>query len=106
MKVRVSFLEHKQRLNQDNAYASQKALIQTKAPQARDFTNQRVRRNGEIDEALRSKNRGESKVRARVGLVFSVVKRLWGFGKVRHRGLAKNAARSFVALFLANIYLA
>lgn len=32
--------------------------------------------------------------------------RLWGFTKVRYRGLAKNATRSFVALSLANIYLA
>jgi hypothetical protein len=30
--------------------------------------------------------------------VFAVVKRLWGFTKVRYRGLAKNATRSFVAL--------
>ena len=35
-----------------------------------------------------------------------VVKRLWGFDKVRYRGLAKNATRSFVALRLANIFLA
>ncbi|WP_198970205.1 transposase, partial [Xylophilus sp. ASV27] len=76
------------------------------APQARDFTNQRVRKGGEIDEAERSKNRNKSRVRARVEHVFAVVKRLWGFTKVRYRGLAKNATRSFVALGLANIYLA
>ena len=35
-----------------------------------------------------------------------MVKRLWGFAKVRYRGLEKNATRSFVALGLANIYLA
>ena len=51
-------------------------------------------------------NRAKSKVRARVEHVFAVVKRLWGFSKVRCRGLAKNATRSFVALGLANIYLA
>jgi IS5 family transposase len=34
------------------------------------------------------------------------VKRLWGFAKVRYRGLAKNATRAFVATALANIYLA
>ncbi|KGG99941.1 hypothetical protein P245_03310 [Comamonas thiooxydans] len=34
-----------------------------------------------------------------------VVKRLWGFGKVRYRGLQKNATRAFTALALANIYL-
>ena len=38
--------------------------------------------------------------------VFAVVKRLWGFNKVRYRGLAKNATRAFVVLGLANLYLA
>jgi IS5 family transposase len=37
--------------------------------------------------------------------VFGVVKRLWGFGKVRYRSLQKNATRAFTALALANIYL-
>lgn len=97
---------NEQRVYGDSAYASQKALIESKAPQARDFTNQRVRKGGEIDEAERSKNRNKSRVRARVENVFAVVKRLWGFTKVRYRGLAKNATRSFVALGLANIYLA
>ena len=90
----------------DSAYASQKALIGSKAPRAKDFTNQRVRRHGQIDEVERAKNRNKSKVRARVEHVFAVVKRLWGFTKVRYRGLEKNATRSFVALGLANIYLA
>lgn len=90
----------------DSAYASQKELISSKAPQALDFTNQRVRSGGEIDEVERAKNRNKSRVRARVEHVFAVVKRLWGFSKVRYRGLAKNATRSFVALGLANIYLA
>lgn len=90
----------------DSAYSSQKALIGSKAPRAKDFTNQRVRRHGQIDEVERAKNRNKSKVRARVEHVFAVVKRLWGFAKVRYRGLEKNATRSFVALGLANIYLA
>jgi IS5 family transposase len=59
-----------------------------------------------VDEVERSKNRNKSKVRARVEHVFAVVKRLWGFTKVRYRGLEKNATRAFVALGLANIYLA
>jgi IS5 family transposase len=54
----------------------------------------------------RSKNCNKSKVRARAGHVFAVVKRLWGFTQVRYRGLEKNATRSFVALGLANAYLA
>jgi transposase, IS5 family len=97
---------NEQRVYGDSAYASQKALIESKAPRAKDFTNQRVRRAGEVDEVVRSKNRNKSRVRARVEHVFAVVKRLWGFTKVRYRGLAKNATRSFVALGLTNIYLA
>jgi IS5 family transposase len=95
-----------QRVYGDSAYASQKALIYAKAPLAKDFTNQRSRRGGQIDETVRAKNRTKSQVRARVEHVFGVVKRLWGFNKVRYRGLAKNATRSFVALALANIFLA
>ncbi|MGF6368057.1 IS5 family transposase [Paraburkholderia sp. RAU6.4a] len=90
----------------DSAYASQNALIHSKAPRARDFTNQRTRRaGGEVDEVQRGKNRNKSKIPARVEHVFAVVKRLWGFTKVRYRGLAKNANRAFVALALANVYL-
>lgn len=90
----------------DSAYASQKELIASKAPHAKDFTNQRVRRrSGEVDDARRSKNRNKSKIRARVEHVFAVVKRLWGFVKVRYRGLAKNATRAFTALALSNIYM-
>jgi IS5 family transposase len=96
---------YEQRVYGDSAYASQKELIASKASQAKDFTNQRVRKGGQVDPALRSKNRNKSKVRAWVEHVFAVVKRLWGFAKVRYRGLAKNATRSFVALGLANIYL-
>ena len=99
---------NEKRVYGDNAYASQKELIQSKAPQAKDFTNERVRRrkNGEADDAKRAKNRNKSKIRARVEHVFAVVKRLWGFTKVRYRGLAKNANRAFTALALANLYLA
>jgi IS5 family transposase len=96
---------HEQRVYGDSAYASQKALIASKAPSAKDFTNQRSRYAGIVDEAVRSKNRNKSRIRSRVEHVFGVVKRLWGFGKVRYRGLHKNATRAFTALALANIYL-
>src|SRR3990167_2299701 len=96
---------NEQRVYGDSAYASQKDLIHSTAPNAKDFTNQRTRRNGVVNEMLKSKNRNKSKIRARVEHVFGVVKRLWGFGKVRYRGLQKNATRAFTALALANIYL-
>ena len=89
----------------DSAYASQKALMGAKAPKAKDFTNQRTRHNGVVDEVARDKNRHKSRIRSRVEHVFGVVKRLWGFGKVRDRGLAKNATRACSAPALANLYL-
>lgn len=58
-----------------------------------------------MDEALKSKNRNKSRIHARVEHVLGVVKRLWGFGKVRYRGLQNYATRAFTALALANIYL-
>jgi IS5 family transposase len=98
---------NEQRVYGDSTYASQKELIASKAPKAKDFTNQRTRRAGGVVDAVeRGKNRNKSKIRARVEHVFGVVKRLWGFGKVRYRGLQKNATRAFTALALANIYLA
>jgi IS5 family transposase len=90
----------------DSAYASQQKLIHAKAPQAADLTNQRVRKGSPTEDLERLVNRIKSKTRSRVEHVFGVVKRLWGFEKVRYRGLAKNATRSFVALGLANIFLA
>jgi IS5 family transposase len=90
----------------DCAYASQQALIRTKAPRAQDFTNQRVRKGSVTEELERMVNRAKSRVRARVEHVFAVVKRLWKFDKVRYRGLAKNATRAFVVTALANIFLA
>ncbi|MBL8279140.1 MAG: IS5 family transposase [Pelomonas sp.] len=90
----------------DSAYASQQELIASKAPQAQDRTNRRVGPAGITADIERIANRIKSKVRSRVEHVFAVVKRQWGFSKVRYRGLAKNATRAFVALGLANIYMA
>jgi transposase, IS5 family len=58
-----------------------------------------------LSEHHRRINRLRSRARARCEHVFHVVKRLWGFNKVRYRGLAKNTARLFTAFALANLYL-
>jgi transposase, IS5 family len=49
-------------------------------------------------------NRTRSRVRAWVEHPFFVIKQLWGFTKVRYRGLAKNTARAFTLFALANLY--
>ena len=71
-----------------------------------DRTNQRVHGTGVVAELERIVNRIKSKTRSRVEHMFAVVKRQFGFNKVRYKGLAKNATRAFVALGLANIYMA
>lgn len=69
----------------------------------------RVNRRGHsaapVSQRWREINRSRSRVRARGEHGFHVVKRLWGFQKVRYRGLAKNTARAYTAFALANLYL-
>ena len=45
-------------------------------------------------------------MRAKVEHTIGVMKRIFGFAKVRYRGLVKNAHRLFVTAALANLYLA
>ena len=90
----------------DQAYRGQREAIREYAPQAKDFTNRRYRHRGVVDEGERARNRTKSKVRAKVEHVFGVIKRVFGFVKVRYRGLDKNANRLFVTCALANLYIA
>jgi transposase, IS5 family len=90
----------------DRGYQGCTAIIKAAAPEAKDFTNRRVRKPDGEDEAERLRNRTKSKTRARVEHPFLVLKRLWGFAKVRYRGLAKNANRAFTALAMVNLYMA
>jgi IS5 family transposase len=67
--------------------------------------NRRPRYAHPLTEAQRRLNRLRSATRARGEHAFHVVKTLWGFSKVRYRGLAKNTARLFACFALANLYL-
>ena len=90
----------------DSGYAGQKDLIRQHAPQAKDFTQRRGRGYRYLSPEERAKNRTKSRVRAKVEHAIGVIKRIFGFIKVRYRGLAKNAHRLFVTAALANLYLA
>jgi transposase, IS5 family len=89
----------------DQAYRGQKDVICDHAPNAKDFTNQRYRHRGAVDEVERGKNRTKSKVRAKVEHPFLVIKRVFGFAKVRYRGLAKNTHRLWVSCGLTNLFI-
>ena len=90
----------------DQAYRGQRAAIRRRAPQAQDFINRRYRWRGVVDEAERAKNRTKSRVRAKVEHPIGVIKRVFGFAKVRYRGLKKNALRLIVTCALANLFIA
>lgn len=61
------------------------------------------RADGSMDEAGRARNRNKIRIRARVEHPFLTLKCLWGWAKVRYRGLAKNANKAFAMLALADI---
>lgn len=89
----------------DQAYRGQKEAMRVAAPRARDFTNQRYRWGSRIDEVIKATNRNKSRVRAKVEHTIGVIKRVFGFQKVRYRGLAKNLHRLEVTAALANMYM-
>ncbi len=90
----------------DSAYSGQGDQIRKHAPNATDFTNQKGRRNHPLTDEEKAKNTTKSKVRGKVEHPFLVLKRVFGFSKVRYRGLDKNATRLFVACGLVNLNMA
>lgn len=53
----------------------------------------------------KKRNRQRSSIRARVEHLFRVIKRQFGYTKVRYKGLAKNQTQVFALMGLVNIYL-
>ena len=90
----------------DAAYSGQRDVIRQRAPSAQSFIQTKAHRHRPLSEAERARNRTKSKVRAKVEHVFLVIKRIFGWSKVRYRGLAKNTNWLFVACGLANLYVA
>jgi IS5 family transposase len=90
----------------DSACTGQGDTIREHAPNAKDFTHKKGGRNRALSDDEKAKNRTKSKVRAKVEHPFLILKRVFGFTKVRYRGLEKNASRLFVACGLVNLYMA
>jgi len=89
----------------DQAYWSESHRQGARARGIRYRINRRPNGHTPLIKHQRRLNRLRSAVRARGEHAFHVVKRLWGFAKVRYRGLAKNTARLYAAFALANLYL-
>jgi transposase, IS5 family len=89
----------------DGGYQGQTKVIQEAAPHAQDMTCRRTKFKNYVDELQKKKNTTKSKVRAKVEHVFRILKRIFGFDKVRYRGIAKNHHRLCANFALVNLYL-
>jgi IS5 family transposase len=89
----------------DRAYWSEDLRQTCEGAGFRYRVNRRGTKTHPLSPQWQAINRARSRVRARGEHAFHVVKRLWGFAKVRYRGLAKNLARAFTMFGLANLYL-
>ena len=79
----------------DKAYASEGRRQEAVARGIDWRVNRKARRGKRLNCADRSFNRKSNRTRSRVEHAFGVVKHLWGYRKVRYRGLEKNAAQVF-----------
>jgi len=89
----------------DGGYQGQTKAIKEAAPKAQDMTCRRTKFKNYVDEQVRRKNTTKSRVRAKVEHVFRILKRVFGFDKVRYRGIAKNHHRLCANFALINLYL-
>jgi IS5 family transposase len=89
----------------DQAYWSEDHRQHCKHAGIRYRVNRRAKPRHELTEHQKLINRSRSRRRAFGEFPFHVVKRLWGFAKVRYRGLHKNTVRAFAAFALCNLYL-
>jgi IS5 family transposase len=88
----------------DQAYWKQDHREHWQAEGGRYRVNRRGTKRHPLTTHQKAINRSRSRTRARGEHPYLVVKRLWGFTKVRYRGLMKNAARAFTMFALANLY--
>ena len=89
----------------DSAYMGKTEEIAKKAPGALDLTQTRGTKNRKLTEEEKETNRLLSKTRSRGEHIFLIAKRIFGFSKVRYKGLAKNTNFAFVLFALSNLYM-
>jgi IS5 family transposase len=89
----------------DQAYWKKADRERFRAAGVRYRVNRRGTKQRPLTDHQKKINRSRSRHRARGEHAFRIVKQLWGFTKVRYRGIAKNAARALTSFALANLYL-
>ncbi|HEX7137197.1 MAG TPA: IS5 family transposase [Vicinamibacterales bacterium] len=89
----------------DQAYWKAADRERFRAAGVRYRVNRRGTAQRPLTEYQKKINQSRSRTRARGEHAFRIVKQLWGFTKVRYRGIAKNATRALASFALANLYL-
>jgi IS5 family transposase len=89
----------------DKAYASRDKQSDYEANGITWRINRKANRRRKLNAADKSFNRKNNRTRARVEHLFRIVNDLWGYAKVRYKGLEKNAAQAFTLFALANLYM-
>ncbi len=87
----------------DAGYQGQTEAIHAAAPEAQDMTSRRTKRKDSVDEVERRKNRTKARVRSKVEWPFRILKRVFGYTRVRYRGLKKNHEWLLAAFALVNL---
>jgi transposase, IS5 family len=105
--TRVDELVHgeEHELYGDQAYWSEDHRLHCQCAGIDYRVNRRAKPHQTLTDYQKAINRSRSRRRARGEFAFHVVKRLWGFAKVRYRGLYKNTVRVLALFALANLYL-
>jgi IS5 family transposase len=89
----------------DSAYTSERRRVEYEEKGIKWRINRKGCRHYQLNTEDAEYNHKQSQTRARVEHVFRVVKHLWGYQKVRYKGLYKNTVQVFSLFALANLYL-
>ncbi len=76
----------------DGGYQGQAGAIDTAVPKAQDMTCRGMKYKDHVDEEARRKNTTKARVRAKVEHPFRILKRVFGFTKVRYRGYVEESS--------------
>ena len=69
------------------------------------MTSRRTRYKSGVDEVQQGKNRNKARIRDKVEHFCRILKRVFGFLKVRFRGLKENHDHLCAAFALVNVYM-
>jgi IS5 family transposase len=88
----------------DSGYQGQKKGNSRGRAKGAGHDNRRVKTKQGVDEEQKRKNRTESRVRAKMEWPFRILKRIFGYTRVRYRGILKNHHWHLAAFALVNLY--